>query len=126
MLLSSAKRTKRCPRRSNSRSSSSSTRLLSSGEITPLTQKVTWGRRGSGRATRVRSGRPGGAGLRYGNGMAQRDRISVDENLLHQESEDLLALSHIQRIGAQSQLPAKSRQVFGKLQVVGLVHRGHL
>jgi len=58
--------------------------------------------------------------------MAQRDRISVDENLLHHESEDLLALSHIQRIGAQSQLPAKSRQVFGKLQVVGLVHRGHL
>jgi hypothetical protein len=94
--------------------------------VTPRTQKVTWGRRGSGRATGVRSGRPGGAGLRYGNGMAQRDRISVDENLLHQESEDLLALSHIQRIGAQSQLPAKSRQVFGKLQVVGLVHRGHL
>src|SRR5580704_8549926 len=35
MLLSSAYRTKRCPRRSNSRSSSSSTRLLSSGESGP-------------------------------------------------------------------------------------------
>src|SRR5262244_1994105 len=35
MLLSSAKRTKRCPRRSISRSSSSSTRLLSSGESGP-------------------------------------------------------------------------------------------
>ena len=96
------------------------------GVITPLTQKVTWGRRGSGRATGVRSGRPGGAGLRYGNGMAQRDRISVDENLLHHESEDLLALSHIQRIDAQSQLPAESGQGFGKLQILGLVHRGHL
>jgi hypothetical protein len=58
--------------------------------------------------------------------MAQRDCISVDENLLHQESEDLLALSHIHRIGTQAQLPAKSGQVFGKLQVVGLVHRGQL
>src|SRR5258708_24992559 len=35
MLLSSAKRTKRCPRRSNSRSSESSTRLLSKGERGP-------------------------------------------------------------------------------------------
>src|SRR6201981_561477 len=35
MLLSSAKRTKRCPRRSNSRLSSSSTRLHSSGESGP-------------------------------------------------------------------------------------------
>src|SRR5215471_14389083 len=35
MLLSSDLRTKRCPRRSNSRSSSSSTRLLSSGESGP-------------------------------------------------------------------------------------------
>src|SRR6266849_5250300 len=35
MLLSSAYRTKRCPRRSNSRSSSSSTRLLNSGESGP-------------------------------------------------------------------------------------------
>jgi hypothetical protein len=58
--------------------------------------------------------------------VAQRDGISVDENLLHQESKDLLALSHIQRIGAQAQLPAESGQVFGKLQVVGLVHRCHL
>src|SRR5712671_1588927 len=32
MLHSSAQRTKRCPRRSNSRSSSSSTRLLGSGQ----------------------------------------------------------------------------------------------
>src|SRR5215471_8185887 len=51
---------------------------------TPLTQKVTWGRRRSSRAIRVRSGRPAGARLRYGNGMPQRDRISVDEHLLHQ------------------------------------------
>jgi hypothetical protein len=58
--------------------------------------------------------------------MAQRDGISVDENLLHQESKDLLAFSHIQRIGAQAQLSAESGQVFGKLQVVGLVDRGHL
>ena len=58
--------------------------------------------------------------------MAQRDGISVDENLLHQESKDLLALSHIQRIDAQSQLPAESGQGFGKLQILGLVHRGHL
>jgi RNA-directed DNA polymerase len=70
------------------------------GVMTPRTQKVTWGRRGSGSGTGVRSGRPGVAGLRYGNGMAQRDRLSVDENLLHQESKDLLALSHIQCIGA--------------------------
>src|SRR2546428_4288082 len=35
MLLSSAYLTKRCPRRSSSRSSSSSTRLLSSGESGP-------------------------------------------------------------------------------------------
>src|SRR4030088_207378 len=35
MLLSSAYRTKRCPRRSNSRSSSSSTRLLNRGESGP-------------------------------------------------------------------------------------------
>src|SRR5260221_13103806 len=35
MLLSSAYRTKRWPRRSNARSSSSSTRLLSSGESGP-------------------------------------------------------------------------------------------
>src|SRR5260370_23824509 len=35
MLLSSAYRTKRCPRRSNSRSSSSSTRLLNRGERGP-------------------------------------------------------------------------------------------
>src|SRR5882672_313915 len=35
MLQSSAYRTNRCPRRSNSRSSSSSTRLLSSGESGP-------------------------------------------------------------------------------------------
>src|SRR6266508_1328858 len=35
MLQSSAYRTKRCPRRSNSRSNSSSTRLLSSGESGP-------------------------------------------------------------------------------------------
>ena len=60
------------------------------GVMTPPTQKVTWGRRGSGGATGARPGRPGGAGLRYRNGMAQRDGISVDENLLHQESKDLL------------------------------------
>src|SRR5438876_8574842 len=35
MLLSSAYLTKRCPRRSSSRSSSSSTRLLNSGESGP-------------------------------------------------------------------------------------------
>jgi hypothetical protein len=40
--------------------------------------------------------------------MAQRDGIRVDENLLHQESKNLLALSHIQCIGAQAQLPAES------------------
>jgi hypothetical protein len=57
--------------------------------------------------------------------VSQRDRVSVDENLLYQESEDLLALSHIQRIGAQAELRAKSGQVFGQLQVVGLVDRGH-
>src|SRR6266851_567896 len=96
------------------------------GVITPRTQKITWVRPCSGGATGARPGRPGGAGLRYGNGMAQRDGISVDENLLHQESKDLLALSHIQRIDAQSQLPAESGQGFGKLQILGLVHRGHL
>src|SRR5437879_2400623 len=96
------------------------------GVMTALTQKVTWGRRGSGRATGVRSGRPGGAGLRYGNGMAQRDRISVDENLLHHESEDLLALSHIQRIDAQSQLPPRYGQGFGQLALPRLFQRGHL
>jgi hypothetical protein len=57
--------------------------------------------------------------------MSRRDRVSVDENLLYQEPKDLLALSHIQRISAQAQLPAKSGQVFGQLQVVGLVDRGH-
>jgi RNA-directed DNA polymerase len=94
--------------------------------VTPRTQKVTWGRRGSGRATGVRSGLPGVAGLRYGNGMAQRDRISVDENLLHQESKDLLALSYIQCIGAPSQPPAESGQGFGELQILSLIDRGHL
>src|SRR5215469_2344131 len=83
--------------------------------MTPRTQKVTWGRRGSGRATGVRSGRSGVAGLSYRNGMAQRDRISVDENLLHQESKDLLALSHIQCIGTPPQLPAECGQGFGEL-----------
>lgn len=58
--------------------------------------------------------------------MSQRDRVSVDENLLYQESKDLLALSHIQRIRAPAQLTARSGQVFGQLQVVGLVDRGHL
>jgi hypothetical protein len=58
--------------------------------------------------------------------MAQRDRISVDENLLHQESKDLLALSHIQCIGAQSQLPAESGHGFGELQILSLIDRGHL
>jgi len=43
--------------------------------------------------------------------MAQRDGIGVDENFLHQESKDLLALSHIQRISAQAQLSAESGQV---------------
>ncbi|HYV73023.1 MAG TPA: reverse transcriptase domain-containing protein [Candidatus Binatia bacterium] len=85
------------------------------GVMTPRTQKVTWGRRGSGRATGVRSGRSGVAGLSYRNGMAQRDRISVDENLLHQESKDLLALSHIQCIGTPPQLPAECGQGFGEL-----------
>src|SRR5215813_10668019 len=90
------------------------------------TQKVTWGRRGSGRATGVRSGRSGVAGLRYRNGMAQRDRISVDENLLHQESKDLLALSHIQCIGTPPQLPAECGQGFGELQIPSLIDRSHL
>jgi hypothetical protein len=58
--------------------------------------------------------------------MAQRDGISVDENFLDQEPKDLLALSHIQGISAQAQLSAESGQVFGKLQIVGLVHCGHL
>jgi hypothetical protein len=58
--------------------------------------------------------------------VAQRYGVSVDENLFHQESKDLLAFSHIHRISAQAQLPAKSGQVFGELQVVCLVHRGHL
>jgi hypothetical protein len=58
--------------------------------------------------------------------MPQRDRISVDENLLHQQSKDLLAFSYIHSLSAKAQLPAKSGQILGKLQVVGLVHRGHL
>ena len=47
--------------------------------------------------------------------MAQRDRIGVDENLFHQESKDLLALAHVQRIGPSPQL-----------QILSLVHRRHL
>ena len=58
--------------------------------------------------------------------MAQRDRIGVDENLFHQESKDLLALAHVQRIGASPQLPAECGQAFGQLQILSLVHRRHL
>jgi len=58
--------------------------------------------------------------------MAQRDRLSVDENLLHQESKDLLALSHIQCIGTLPQLPAESGQGFGELQILSLIDGGHL
>jgi hypothetical protein len=51
------------------------------GVITPRTQKVIWRRRGSLGVTEVWSGRPAGAGLWYRNGVAQRDRIGIDENL---------------------------------------------
>lgn len=49
--------------------------------------------------------------------MSQRDRVSVDEDLLYQESEDLMALSHIQRISAQAQLPAESGRFSRNLRV---------
>src|SRR5712692_8264698 len=98
MLLSSAYRTKRCPRRSNSRSSSSSTTLLSSGETTPCTQKVTSAVSNIIGAIRVLRT----ASIRrrrwYGNAVADDDHIIANEHVLDHQTYDALPLGDVERV----------------------------
>jgi hypothetical protein len=58
--------------------------------------------------------------------MTNRDRVRAHENFLHQQSQDLLTLSHLQGFGADPQLASKRRQVFRQTQVLGVLDGGHL
>ena len=62
--------------------------------MTPRTQKVTGVRpgSGSGEAVRVRTVGPR-AGLRNRDRMAQRNRVLSNQDLLHQQSQNLLSLA---------------------------------
>src|SRR5437870_13011579 len=117
MLLSSAYRTKRCPRRSSSRSRSSSTRLLSSGESTPRTQKVTsavsniiWGIRVL-RAASIRRSR------RHGNAVADDDRVIANEHFPDHQAYNALPLDDVKRVRGFTEPREKCRQRFREMQV---------
>jgi hypothetical protein len=43
--------------------------------------------------------------------VAQRDRVAADQDLFHDEPEDLLPLAHVQRLGARPQRGAKAVKV---------------
>ena len=64
--------------------------------------------------------------LRNRDRMTQRNCSVVDENFLHQQSQNLLSHTHVQRLGSNPQLAAKPRQALCQLQVLCFVHRRHL
>src|SRR6266436_148744 len=123
MLQSSAYRTKRCLRRSSSRSSSSSTMFDRSGEITPRTQKVTCLLGGSrrGRVRRLRI-----IGIRTDQWdwerVADGKTVCIDKNFFDQQSQDLLAFVNVYSFCPCTELPSKSIQALCKLHISNLVH----
>ena len=57
--------------------------------------------------------------------MANGDCSAIDENLLHQQAQDLLTLTHIECLRAGAQLSSKSRQRLCYLQIPCFVYCGH-
>jgi len=57
--------------------------------------------------------------------MANRDRFATDENLFHEETQDLLALSHIECFSSRAPPTSEGRQGLSHLQIPGFVHCGH-
>src|ERR1700739_1705093 len=104
MLQSSAYRTKRCLRRSNSRSSSSSTRFDSTGESTPLTQKVIFLRRGSTIVLR----RP----RRDRDAMTDGDGVVSDQDFFDNEAHDSLTFRDAKRFSCAAQAGKKCGERF--------------
>jgi hypothetical protein len=45
--------------------------------------------------------------------VANGDDIAADENLLHQQSDDLLTLAYFEGLGARAQFASKRRQGLG-------------
>jgi len=58
--------------------------------------------------------------------MTNRDALSANQNFFHQQSQDLLTFSDVQRFGAHAKVASKRGEGLCKLQVLGLVDRGHL
>ena len=54
--------------------------------------------------------------------MAERDRVATDEDLFHDEPEDLLPFAHVQGLGARPQLGAKPGERLRELDVARFVH----
>ena len=89
------------------------------GVMTPRTQKVTW----NDRTTRfgVRGWRTAGTrtGLGNRNRVADRDRVTADEDFLYQQTENLLAFCNIEGVSPSAQLDTKPPQRFRQPQVLG-------
>ena len=97
------------------------------GVLTPRTQKVIGvrlrrERPGAGRRQAIRSG----LDCADGNRVADRERVAVDQDLFYNEPEDLLALADVQGLGARPQCGAEPGEGLGELQIIRVVHRGHL
>jgi hypothetical protein len=58
--------------------------------------------------------------------MAQRNRVVPNQDFLHQQPQNLLPHSDIQRLGSNPQLTAKACQALCQLQIFCFVHRRHL
>src|SRR5215468_10834765 len=104
MLLSSAYRANRSSRRSNSRSNSSSTMLLSNGDNTPLTQKVilTVWVVGSSVLGRTRRNR---------NAVTNGDAVLADQDVFNQQSHDFLPFNDTKRFRRAAQASKESVRV---------------
>src|SRR6267378_4751594 len=120
MLLSSAYRANRSARRSNSRSNSSSTMLLSKGDTTPLTQKVTLAVWPTWRRTAVLWG------ARWDwDAVTNGDGVVPHQDVFDHEPDDSLALRDIKRLSSTAQAREERRESLRQSQegcpIVGLV-----
>src|SRR5262249_62281837 len=93
------------PRRSNSRSNSSSTMLLSKGESTPLTQKVILAAWRFGAPVLRRSGR-------NRNAVTNGDGILADQNFFNQQSHDFLTFNDTKSFRSTAQASKKRGEGF--------------
>ena len=83
---------------------------------TPRTQKITWTRRRPRRTqSRGRRALRSSPRLRNGNRMTECDGVAADKDFLHYKPQDLLTLSHIQRLRPCPQLGSKTRQSLSQL-----------